>query len=112
MVLDDDDEFNVDDALSEIYDITWGGRYPYAVYWKCDIGKKVVPAAKWGRKPRLGDVSHMGFAWDSILHAEWDAERYADGRLARLVWVQADHLFIDRLLTRAQVGHHIGNRNE
>lgn len=110
MYLDDDDKLNDKEAIQKIVNEYKKGNE--LIFWRVKIGNKIIPDNEhFGQEPVLFNISGIGFAFhtDYINHAEWEAWKRGDYRVAtKLYKTIKTKSWINELLAVSQDGAHRG----
>lgn len=102
LYLDDDDMLSNRNALKNIVNEYKKGNN--LIFWKVKINNRIVPrGANWLKEPVCGDISGIGFAFDSKYITDWEAYKLGDYRIATKLYNKIENkAYINKILTQSQ----------
>jgi glycosyltransferase involved in cell wall biosynthesis len=100
--LDDDDQFNNNNAVKRIVDEYKKGND--LIFWKVKINDRVIPTNKnFGKEPVCRDISGIGFAFDSKYMIDWEGYKLGDYRISKQLYNTIENKsFINKIFTKSQ----------
>lgn len=102
MVLDDDDKFMKNEAVSVIMDSAFEHGEDSLLLWKVKIGPRICPSVgSFGKSIRRNDVSNIGFAFHTKHRekANWPEIRGGDSKCIQTLSEHLKCVWIDDVLT-------------
>ena len=102
IILDDDDKLSDKNTVKTIVNEYKKGND--LIFWRVNINDKIYPSdLNWTKEPVCGDISGIGFAFDSKYKYEWEAYKLGDYRIAAKLYKNVKNKsYINKVLTQSQ----------
>ena len=106
LFLDDDDELLIKPEFNE-------NNIKNIYLYKIDIGIKIVPSVNnFGNFPIINDISGLGIIFHSSQMVDWKPQRTGDYSFISEMYQNNNSIWIDKILSKTQVGGNFGKRND
>jgi hypothetical protein len=106
LFLDDDDELLIKPEFNE-------NMINNIYLYKIDIGIKIVPSINnFGKFPVINDISGLGIIFHSLQMIDWIPQRTGDYSFISEMYKKNNRVWIDKILSKTQIGGNFGKRND